>query len=213
MQHSSVPLQTLRRLPVYLKHLQSLSGVHNTSSTGIADALGLNTVQVRKDLALVSNGGRPKTGYVVCDLIADIEKFLGYDDITSAVLVGTGEFGRALLSYDSFAQYGLDIVAAFDTNPPAAAVHGRQVLPVEKLRGLCRRMNIKIGIITVPECAAQSVCDALVESGVLAVWNFAPVQLRAQENVLVLNENMASSLAVLSKHLMLQVHASEGGRA
>lgn len=201
MQYHSLPMQTLRRLPVYLKYLQSLAGVQNISSVGIADALGFNTVQVRKDLALVSSGGRPRTGYVVRDLTADIESYLGYDDITSAVLVGAGELGRALLSYKGFAQYGLDIVAAFDIHPPKAGVHGKQVLPAEKLAGLCRRMNIKIGIITVPAAAAQGVCDSLVAGGILAIWNFAPVRLSAPPHILIQSENMAASLALLSKHL------------
>ncbi len=213
MQHSSIPMQTLKRLPMYLKYLKSLpkDGALNISCACIADALGLNDVQVRKDLALVSSGGRPKIGYIVQDLITDVEQFLGYDDMRSAVLVGAGNLGRALLSYQNFAQYGLEIVAAFDVNPPAAdaSVYGRQILPVDKLGDLCRRMNIRIGIVTVPEFAAQAVCDTLVESGVLAVWNFAPIQLRAPANVLVLNENMASSLAVLSKHLMTQLYYAE----
>ena len=212
MQYHSLPMQTLRRLPVYLKYLQSLAGVQNISSVGIADALGFNTVQVRKDLALVSSGGRPRTGYVVRDLTADIESYLGYDDITSAVLVGAGELGRALLSYKGFAQYGLDIVAAFDIHPPKAGVHGKQVLPAEKLAGLCRRMNIKIGIITVPAAAAQSVCDQMVRAGIRAIWNFAPVHLNVPPQIMVQHENMAVSLAMLSQHLAAAIrHDPEGG--
>lgn len=209
MQSPSVSLQTLRRLPLYVKYLKSLpkDAARNISATAIAEALELNSVQVRKDLALVASGGRPKTGYVARELLACIECFLGYGDMHSAVLVGAGSLGRALLSYKGFSQYGLDIVAAFDTDPDVVStlVHGKRVFPLEKLEGLCKRLNILIGIITVPEDAAQEACDLLVGGGVLALWNFAPVKLKAPENVRVLNENMASSLAVLRKHLAKQL--------
>lgn len=210
MQPISIPLTTLKRLPLYVKYLKSLpqSGALNITATAIAEALELNSVQVRKDLALVSSGGRPRIGYITEDLILDIEQFLGYGDTRSAVLVGAGNLGKALLSYKGFSQYGLDIVAAFDTDPSITGtiLHGTKVLQSEKLFDLCKRMNIRIGIITVPESEAQGVCDTLVQGGVLAIWNFAPVKLRVPDNVLVLNENMASSLAVLSKHLNEQLY-------
>lgn len=214
MRPAPIPLQTLKRLPLYTKYLRSLpkDGSLNISATAIADALDLNNVQVRKDLALVSSGGRPKVGYITQDLIADIERFLGYDDMRSAVLVGAGNLGRALLSYEGFSQYGLDIVAAFDADPNVSGtiVHGKNVFPLEKLQDLCVRMSIHIGIITVPEGAAQNVCDLLTEGGVRAVWNFAPAKLKAPAGVFVLNENMASSLAVLSKHIDTQIFEENG---
>lgn len=200
-----VSSQTLQRLPQYLNYLKSLpeNTAANISATGIAEALGMNDVQVRKDLAMISDGGRPKIGYVREDLIGDIEAFLGYDDADTAVIAGAGYLGRALLSYGGFADYGLDILAAFDTdeNVIGAQVSGKEILDAEKMTRLCRRMNIRIGIITVPAAQAQSACDALVAGGVSAIWNFAPVHLRVPAGVLVRNENMACSLAMLSKHL------------
>ncbi len=205
MQLQSVSLQTLKRLPLFLNYLKSLpeDGVSNISATTIANALGLNDVQVRKDLALVSTGGRPRIGYVTQKLINDIEQFLGYDDVNTAVIIGAGNLGRALLFYDGFPKYGFNIVAAFDVDPSAVgtAVNGKRILPADKLGDLCTRMKIRIGIITVPETEAQAVCDTLVESGVLAIWNFAPVHLKVPGHILLQNENMACSLAVLSKHL------------
>ena len=111
--------------------------------------------------------------------------------------------GRALLSYRGFEAYGLSIVAAFDVDPnlTGGEISGKQVLPMSKLPSICQSMNIHIGIITVPASQAQAVCDALVGSGVLAIWNFAPMHLNTPEGILVQNENMAASLAVLSKHL------------
>ena len=105
---------TLKRLPTYLAYLKSLpegSSV-NISATALAAGLHMGEVQVRKDLALVSSGGRPKIGYNRAALIADIEQFLGYGNTNDAVLIGAGKLGRALLGYSGFAEYGLNIVAA-----------------------------------------------------------------------------------------------------
>lgn len=213
METKSVPSQTFRRLPQYLAYLKSLpqDGPANISATVIAQALDMNDVQVRKDLAMISDGGRPKIGYVRTDLIRDIERFLGYDDTRSAVLVGAGNLGRALLSYERFEEYGLSIAAAFDTDPAliGTTVHKTPILPVNKLADLCRRLKIHIGILTVPDVAAQAACDALVEGGILAIWNFSPTQLRVPGGILVFNENMAGSLAVLSKHLSIRFCRAE----
>lgn len=203
--YKSVSVQTISRLPKYLNYLKALpkGEVTNISATGIAEALGLNDVQVRKDLSLVSDGGRPKVGYAIEDLIYDIEHFLGYDDTHTAVLVGAGNLGRALLSYSGFAEYGLDILAAFDVDLALVGreINGKPIFPMEKLSEVCAQRQVKIGIITVPNYEAQHVCDLLVQSGVQAIWNFAPVHLTVPADVLMQSENMACSFALLSKHL------------
>jgi len=190
---------------MYLSYLKSrpADGPKNISATLIAEALRLNHVVVRKDLGMVSGSGKPKVGYVREDLIRELEAFLGYDNTEDAVLVGAGKLGKALLSYEGFRQYGLNIVAAFDTDPLTVntEVGGKKILPMEKLPSLCRRMGIRIGIITVPGSNAQAVCSLLIDSGVLAVWNFAGVHLDVPEGILVQNEDMAVSLAILSNHL------------
>lgn len=202
----SVSKQTLQRLPLYLNYLKTRSkeGISNISAPIIADGLKLNEVQVRKDLALVSSGGRPKTGYRIDGLIADIKAFLGYDNVNEAILVGAGQLGKALLSYKGFGEYGLNIVAALDIDEEliGSVVNGKQILSIEKMKDLCKRLNVHMGIITVPAENAQQVCDMLIESGILAIWNFAPVHLNVPEHILVQNENIAASLAVLSKHLI-----------
>ena len=129
----------------------------------------------------------------------------------TAVIVGAGNLGRALLCYDGFSTYGLDIVAAFDADYTRQGVleNGKQIFPVSRLGELCERMKVKIGIITVPAAAAQKVCDTMIEAGVLAVWNFSPVRLTVPAGVLVQDENMAVSLAVLSQHLAEKLRESE----
>lgn len=201
-----VSIQTLRRLPLYLHYLKSESGEY-VSATVIAEALGLNDVQVRKDLGSVSGSGRPKKGYVTKELITELEDFLGCDTHTGAVLIGSGNLGRALLSYSGFSDYGLEIVAAFDSSNVVVGSYagGRRVLPMSELGRVCKDESVELGIITVPAEGAQAACDELVKQGVTAIWNFAPTTLKVPKTVHVENENLASSLAVLSKHLNVRI--------
>ncbi|MDF2942328.1 MAG: redox-sensing transcriptional repressor [Herbinix sp.] len=206
MAFKPISTQTLQRMPMYLNYLKDLpvGGAANISATMMADDLRLNDVQVRKDLAMVGQGGRPKIGYVVKDLISDIEHCLGFNNIDSAVLIGVGNLGRTLLEYEGFSECGVDIVVAFDVNQSivGTTINGKRILPVSKLYSICSRMKIKMGIITVGTGEAQGICDLLVKSGVVAIWNFASVRLNVPSNVFVHNDNMTSSLAVLSNYLV-----------
>lgn len=194
--------QALKRLPVYMSYLTSLDigDEEYISSSAVAAALDMNDVQVRKDLAAVCKStGIPKKGFLVYDLISGISDFLGYADGKDAILVGAGNLGMALMSYRGFDNYGINIVAAFDTREDV--IDNERIFDISRLGEMCKKLNVKIGIITVPNTSAQKVCDILVDSGILAIWNFAPVHLKAPENILVQSENMASSLALLSNHL------------
>lgn len=205
----TISKSALKRLPTYLTYLKSLGSdaPEHISATTIAAALGMGEVQVRKDLALVSDGGRPKVGYRREQLKADLEQFLGYDNTNDAVLVGAGKLGRALMGYSGFSEYGLNIVAAFDTNPAAVGMDdsGKPVLPMEDLERVCAERQVLIGIITVPAAHAQQAADRLITAGIKAIWNFAPAHIDAPDDVLVQTQNMATSLAILSKHLSAQI--------
>ncbi len=198
-----VSRNTLQRLPRYLNYLKSLDPCGNVSSTEIAKALGLNDVQVRKDLSSVSSGGRPKVGYNVAALTSDLKEFLGYNAIKGAIIVGAGNLGRALMSYRGFSEYGLTIIAGFDSNPALVGcrVDGKEILSLDSLCDYCRENGVEIGVITTPSAYAQEVSDLLVSAGIKAIWNFAPAHIYVPDGVLVQNENMACSLALLSKHL------------
>ena len=176
------------------------------SATALANALGMGEVQVRKDLAMVSDGGRPKIGYLRESLIDDIEQFLGYDNTTDAVLIGAGKLGQALMAYKGFDDYGLNILAAFDARPKMEKTEeGKPVYDISKLASFCRTHKVLMGIITVPAESAQEVADQLIACGIKAIWNFAPKYLEVPPNILVQTENMATSLAVLSVHLQAQI--------
>ena len=208
METKKISKSVLKRLPGYLSYLKSIpeSAPPHISATALANALGMGEVQVRKDLAMVSDGGRPKIGYLREGLIDDIEQFLGYDNTTDAVLIGAGKLGQALMAYKGFDDYGLNILAAFDARPKMERTdEGKPVYDISKLEQFCRSHKVLMGIITVPAESAQQVADQLVACGIKAIWNFAPTHLDVPGNILIQSENMATSLAVLSVHLQAQI--------
>ena len=207
MKKKSVSRNQLMRMPIYRNYLQDKlkKGILEISAPTMARELKLNEEKVRKDISLVSSQeGKPRQGRDVELLIKDIEGFIGYNTRTNAVLVGVGHLGSALLAYQGFSEYGIDICMAFDANPErdGEVVAGKRVYYTKNMSMLCRIMDIKIAIITVPSQYAQSVCDVLVEAGVKAIWNFAPTHLIVPSDVVVYNENMAASLAVLSRSII-----------
>lgn len=208
MEEKKVSKAVLKRLPGYLAYLKSMpeDAPTHISATALANALGMGEVQVRKDLALVSDGGRPKIGYQRDSLIDDIEQFLGYDNTTDAVLIGAGKLGLALMAYSGFEEYGLNIQAAFDLAPKMDRTDdGQPIYPISRLEHFCKVHKVLMGIITVPAEAAQDAANRLIACGVKAIWNFAPTHLDVPAHILVQNENMATSLAVLSVHLRAQI--------
>jgi redox-sensing transcriptional repressor len=198
----SIPQPSLRRLPQYHHYLVELEakGITRISCSVIGQDLGLVPVQVRKDLQYTGIIGKPKTGYSVSELILAIESFLGWNNVNEAFLVGVGNLGTALLGHERFTQFGLKIVAAFDTDPAKIGqwIHEKAVLSLDRLADLAPRMSIHLGIITAPAPVAQAVADEMVKGGIQAIWNFAPVKLKVPENIIVHNEDLYSTLASLS---------------
>ena len=166
MERKEISKSVLKRLPGYLSYLKSIpeGDAVYISATALANALGMGEVQVRKDLAMVSDGGRPKVGYLRSQLIEDISQFLGYDNTTDAILVGAGKLGQALMGYKGFAAYGLNVLAAFDTAPVADATEdGKPIYDMTHLQSFCLENSVLMGIITVPATQAQKVCDQMIE--------------------------------------------------
>lgn len=205
MNGGSISKATLGRIPLYIQYLRELSDetVTMISATKIAKALSLGEVQVRKDLNLISGCGKPKIGYEKNQLIQDLERHMGYEGMTNAVLVGAGKLGRALLDYDGFEEFGIRIVAGFDCNEKAFQIgkNATVVLPIKEIGHYCTEHAVKIGIITVGQGSAQEVCDKLIACGVKAIWNFAPCALNIPDDVLLKQENLALSLAHLKSQI------------
>ena len=195
---------TLGRLPSYYCEIENrvARGDEFVSSSSIAESLGINPVQVRKDLASISSEpGRPKLGFRVEILLDDLKKYLGYDHYDEAILVGVGALGHVLMQYGGFEKYSLDIVAGFDREPKEEKIGEKPVLPISKMVSFLKRTHITIGIIAVPASEAQNVADMLVSGGIQAIWNFAPTTINLPDNILVKNEDLAASLAALTTEL------------
>ena len=201
-----IPKSTLSRLPLYYSHIRKMQqqGDKYVSAAAVAQSLNLNPVLVRKDLSGVSSvEGKPRAGFEIDTLLNDLSEFLGYNKVDEAILVGVGSLGRLILTNTEFSSMGLDIAVGFDKDPDLVGLQiGRKyILPMEKMESYIKRTGVKIGIITVPADQAQSVCDQMVECGILAIWNFAFTLLNVPKGILVKNENLPSSLAVLSQQL------------
>ncbi len=201
----AVPLPSVRRLPTYLRLLYALKGRGRevVSCTYIAEDLGLVSVQVRKDLAMTGIVGRPKVGYDVTELIDAIERFLGWKNTADAFVIGVGGLGSALLGYEGFKEYHLNVLAGFDIDPAKidSEIHGKQIFAMDRLPDLLHRMHVLVGILTVPAAAAQEAADVMVRSGIRAIWNYTPVPLQVPDTVIVEDVKLAASLAVLSSRL------------
>lgn len=202
---SNISSNTKNRLPFYLEYLNKIysEGQVNVSSSGIASALNLGEVQVRKDIASVSSSGRPKVGYDVAKLIKDLEEFLGYGDLDDAVIFGAGKLGRALLDYPGFNDCGLNIVRAFDTDVSKQGISesGKIVSDISTFEEFNKKHQVKIGILCVPDEYAQEVCNLMIKNGIKAILTFSQAHLELPEEIIVKNENLAYSLALLSIEL------------
>ena len=201
-----VQKSTLSRLPLYYSHIRKMQqeGEKYVSAATVAQSLNLNPVLVRKDLSGVSSvEGKPHAGFEIDTLLKDLSEFLGYNKVDEAILVGVGSLGRLILTNTEFSSMGLDITVGFDKDPDLVGLQigSKYILPMEKMESYIKRTGVKIGIITVPADQAQSVCDQMVECGILAIWNFAFTLLNVPNGILVKNENLPSSLAVLSQQL------------
>jgi redox-sensing transcriptional repressor len=196
---------TLKRFPRYLHFLRHLKmqGEKMVSASEMSRQLDLHHTQIRKDLALTGVRGVPKVGHDLNELINAIEEFLNWKNTTDAFLVGAGHMGRALIGYRGFQNTGIKILAAFDRDVEKVGleISGVPVYPVEKLANLADRMHIRIGIIATPAAVSQEIADIMVASGMLAIWNFAPLRLEVPDNIIVEYADIYSSLAALSHKL------------
>ncbi len=201
-----VSLAMYHRMPIYLKCLKAMQkeGKETVSSVALAEAAYENSSVVKKDLScVIVNEGKPKVGYRVDELVRDIEDFLGYNNSKDAVLIGVGKLGQALLSYKGFEDQGLNIKAGFDVDYDkiGKVISGKRVLPTGKLESAIAKLNIKMAILAIPQEHAQEMADLLVKFGIRAIWNFSSAHIKVPDNIALKTENMAVSLAVLSKQL------------
>lgn len=201
----SIPLPAIRRYPSYLRRLKEYDheGILWISATTLADDLELSPILVRKDLSCTGLEGRPKSGFEIKPLILAIEKSLGWNNTTDAILVGAGNLGSALLGYNGFVQNGLRIVAVFDNDPQKIGqlVQGMEILNMDRIFNLIERTKIPMAVLTVPAVSAQRIAETLADAGIRGIWNFAPVKLKLSEKIVIQRVDLASSFAELSSRL------------
>ena len=203
-QKTEIGDRMVKRFPLYLRVLREMAEQGETYASGpvVAKILELDPIVVRKDLSQTGVHGTPRLGFPLREIINAVEHFLGCHTATGAVLAGAGRLGSALLGYAGFREQGITIVAAFDASPKKrGAIAGVPVLPASQITETVRRLKITIGILTVPADQAQTVADALIAGGIRGIWNFTPVQLTVPANVKIKREDLAASLAVLSRRL------------
>jgi redox-sensing transcriptional repressor len=184
-----VPDIVIGRLPIYLRALTHLleSGQEFTSSQELGQILGIGSAQIRKDLSHFGEFGKQGTGYEISYLREQISRILHVDRDWSVALVGFGDLGQAIAHYGGFASQGFHIKAVFDSDPPKIGrkVNGIVVQDAKKLSEVISSQQIKMAVIAVPTSMAQEVADKLIEAGVRAILNYAPITLNVPDHVWV----------------------------
>lgn len=205
MTQESMSYSTIRRLPLYMPLLRAAldAGEQSISSAKIAETLALDSVLVRKDLASVGITGQARLGFPIRKLIDGIRRFLGWDNVSEAFVIGAGNLGKALAGYMGFEEHGLKIVGLFDNDPNkfGKLIAGKPVMEFSRFPHLVQRMHIQIAILTVPAETAQAAAETAIEAGIKAIWNFTPATLNVPANIIVERVDLAASLAVLSSRL------------
>ena len=204
-----VPIPTLERLATYLRFLIDLqqSHVDTISSSEVERQTGINAAQFRKDLSHFYSSfgefGKSGVGYNVQDLQSRITHILKIDREQRVILVGAGNLGSALVGYPGLKEHHFNLVAVFDSNPDkiGCSLSGMEIIDIQHLKEANSLLGARIAILAVPAIAAQHVADLLVEAGIHAILNFAPVPLRCPDPIYVRNVSFLQELAVLSYHL------------
>ncbi|NMB40527.1 MAG: redox-sensing transcriptional repressor Rex [Firmicutes bacterium] len=197
----NAPKSVVRRLPIYLHILDNLieNEVEIISSRELSDESGFTAEQIRKDLAFFGAFGTRGTGYNTVFLREKILKIIGLDKQTNIIVVGAGHLGIALINYNVTKNPYVNVVAAFDIDSDIIGkkILDVEVLPMSKMNEIVNTYNAKVAVLTVPSGQAQIAVEKIIESGISAVFNFAPAKLRVPEGICVENANLSVELQSL----------------
>jgi redox-sensing transcriptional repressor len=193
---------------MYHRSLLSLTarGVLLVSSEELAEASGVSSAKLRKDLSFLGSYGTRGVGYEVEFLLYQIARALGLTQVWPVVIVGIGNLGNALAGYPGFASRGFSVVGLFDTDPvrvdETVTVAGKEIVvsDISKLPQVVLSSGASIGVIATPETAAQEVCDLMVRNGITSILNFAPVLIEVPAGVDVRRVDLATELQILAFH-------------
>lgn len=201
----AIPQGVVARLPIYFRYLSELelAGTERVSSAQLGEALDFTAAQIRSDLSYFGSFGQQGYGYNVKELLQQVKQILGLDQKYSLVLVGAGNLGKAIASYDWFRIQGFEIKAIFDIDPLLVGNHlgGCVIRPFAEFDDYLEKNPIDIAILATPKDTSQDICDRLVNAGVGSIWNFSPTQLNVPQNVIVEDIHLADSLLCLAFRL------------
>lgn len=196
---------TLRRLPRYYRIICDYydRGKEHIRSCEIAARLDIDETQVRKDIAAINYSGKPKIGFNIKEFKTHLESYLDLCNIKKAFLIGVGNLGLALAKYKGFNKYGLDIVALFDNDPQKIGlnINDKEVFHVSELGKKAKELDVNIGVLAIPEIHAQKMANLMVNAGIKAIWNFAPVSIDVPKDVMVSYQDLAADFVILSMKL------------
>lgn len=203
MKRSHVSSAVVRRLPRYYRHLDNLyhSGVERISSKALGHSLGLTASQIRQDLSCFGEFGQQGYGYNVETLREEIAQILGMNQGHTAVIIGAGNLGRALIENFHFSLNGFHLLAAFDVRPEVVGsqIAVTPILHIDQMKEFCSQNPVSVGVLTVPKDAAVMMAERLVRAGVRGIWNFTNMDLAVSDpSVVVENVHFGDSLLALS---------------
>ncbi len=205
MNAEKIPNIIITRLPVYLRALQRMAdnGLKTTSSQEMGDRVGISAAQIRKDISQFGEFGKQGTGYSIDYLIDKLREILKVDRMWDVIIVGAGDMGHALARYQGFANRGFNVVMIFDNdkNKIGQKIGDFTIEDTANLVEKVKAADIKIAMLTLPASAAQGVTDKLVEAGVRAILNYAPISLSVPENVKVQHIDPATHLQRMTYYL------------
>lgn len=199
---SNISMAVVRRLPKYYRYLEELlnNDIKRVSSQELSKITGFTASQIRQDLNCFGGFGQQGYGYNAEELHKEIGKILGLDKPYKTVIVGAGNLGHAIANYSSFERSGFKNWGIFDVDPAliGKTINNIPIMNMDKLESFVRENDITIGIICTPKAYSQDAADILVKGGVKGIWNFAPVDLRVADSVIVENVNLSESLFTIS---------------
>lgn len=200
--YKDISMAVIRRLPKYHRYLKELleKEVYRISSKELSGIMGLTASQIRQDFNNFGGFGQQGYGYNVEELYGEIQKILGLNTSYKCVIVGSGNLGQAIANYSDFKRRGFHLKALFDTNPKLIGMKIRDVpiYDIDELQEFVDKEKIDIGIICTPKDFAQDVANKLIKSGVSAIWNFAPLDLKVPEDIIIENVHLSDSLLTIS---------------
>lgn len=208
IQRDILPEPTLRRLPWYLAYVRLLDNLHveTVSSTQISKELNVDASQIAKDLSFLNIKGKTRIGYDVHSLVKELDNFLGFKKKHSAIVIGAGSLGAALMQDVGLTQYGLNIVAGFDvdSNVIGSSVCNIPIFDIDELAERQKQYNASIAILTVPVEHSQAAADIAIKSGIKAIWNFTPFRIKAPANIVIANTSIYAHLAIIYNRMDLK---------